>query len=894
VITTSTALPIFCCVDCGEDIEWGAYPCGTGGRIVCGCTDGSSNSQWRHGCDFCYVDQDGWVQCRVGTCVYEFLANAGEDDTIVLYTDVSVAAYRAGINLAAWDDELLEARAAMIAWGNDFIANHVNPEREILYNGGWAALIFEANAAEIRYFAELEEVSKMWRFDGERCFNGLRGDPGLIRGCDDCYRHESSCGLITWFCTPPQLALPENPEYDGNADCDCHRCLSERPRPRDPNENQRYWCDHQIHCDVAEAAANAADGELIAISVWHFMENAAVAAETARIMREEHGVAWVYSDNYWRTRTFTDLDGNVLADEDWEIAGLWSNVSIQVWSEFNIAFVTEIGADPASIGHNFLWVVHFDATSAQIADFGANREIQRVFLHEESASGDVAVRPDGGFEGGDFIPRPGGANPPASDTSANRDDSSNYATITDALAILRDVVGLNSSATVETHDFNGNDELDVGDALLTLRGLVGRGERQVIGEVCAAAPPPPVRFASAEEVEGMSGEELRLLAIRRNWAAPEMYTADDFGVPFLRNNDTWNGLRVINGEIPHTWWVNSADSREAAEQSVLSFRDGPIEFIGENELYYAFRVAEVIQNEENAAFIRRVLVFKDEVYSKQYGVANGSTAVGGNILREIRDLSRRTVQRLLDLDVTVVPEHTLYRDLSETDTQFVYTWYTLDWSSEIASLTRNQMVIDKATGRFAEQEYDSFGIIVLNRSTSETLMSVSLSVKIDAPSRDMIPLTDAVRERIERDWFAFVNPSGSDCCCFTDMRMMYLGTYGGSVAFMSFAGGFTAAIWSEAVGDYVFSYAHGYRIWLWNDGEFLPLGSWSSWCSDSQQLTAEKGAFEARWLTANDVRDLLFFFNRYYPRRFGCNLHGMRDCPECAYRMQTDSADDVC
>jgi hypothetical protein len=50
-----------------------------------------------------------------------------------------------------------------------------------------------------------------------------------------------------------------------------------------------------------------------------------------------------------------------------------------------------------------------------------------------------------------------------------------YATINDALAILRDIVGLDNNATVVTHDFNSNGVLDLEDALLVLRGLVGSG-----------------------------------------------------------------------------------------------------------------------------------------------------------------------------------------------------------------------------------------------------------------------------------------------------------------------------------------------------------------------------------------------------------------------------------
>jgi hypothetical protein len=56
-----------------------------------------------------------------------------------------------------------------------------------------------------------------------------------------------------------------------------------------------------------------------------------------------------------------------------------------------------------------------------------------------------------------------------------------YAEVEDALAILRHLVGLSSTATVELHNFTGSGELEVEDALLVLRGLVGLSERAVLG-----------------------------------------------------------------------------------------------------------------------------------------------------------------------------------------------------------------------------------------------------------------------------------------------------------------------------------------------------------------------------------------------------------------------------
>jgi hypothetical protein len=57
-----------------------------------------------------------------------------------------------------------------------------------------------------------------------------------------------------------------------------------------------------------------------------------------------------------------------------------------------------------------------------------------------------------------------------------------YATVSDALEILRSCVGLPHKANELAHDFNGNGRLDVGDALMVLRGLVGLDKKQVVGD----------------------------------------------------------------------------------------------------------------------------------------------------------------------------------------------------------------------------------------------------------------------------------------------------------------------------------------------------------------------------------------------------------------------------
>jgi hypothetical protein len=56
-----------------------------------------------------------------------------------------------------------------------------------------------------------------------------------------------------------------------------------------------------------------------------------------------------------------------------------------------------------------------------------------------------------------------------------------HAEMSDALAILREVVGLDNDACLLFHDFNGNGEIDIEDALIVLRGIIGLEERVLLG-----------------------------------------------------------------------------------------------------------------------------------------------------------------------------------------------------------------------------------------------------------------------------------------------------------------------------------------------------------------------------------------------------------------------------
>jgi hypothetical protein len=356
------------------------------------------------------------------------------------------------------------------------------------------------------------------------------------------------------------------------------------------------------------------------------------------------------------------------------------------------------------------------------------------------------------------------------------------------------------------------------------------------------------------------------------------------------------GVPLLPGEMWHSWWIDSATSREHAEQLALGFREGDITFIGENDLYYSFRLVQswvYACGTPGGEWVYRVIVYKEEAFFRTFCNENGRS----DIVYEIRDLSRESVLHLLNIEAffgsdRLMGSQTIYRELQETDTHFVYTWYTitgstagnLQWISCGSDLLKNQMMIDKSTGRFVEHEFSHFGggTVFILRHTSETLLSVRMMKTVERPSDELPPLTDDVLQKIQADWSAWAGSLDFD---FGVAGHSYFGTHNGNVVYLHSPGFVHCATWSEQVGDYVFSYAHGYRVWVWNSttGEFLPLGDHNAWCEDTEQVVLAPGAYGSDWVSSQDVHNILARFQQYYPRKFGCQNHGRVDCPECAY-----------
>ena len=208
-------------------------------------------------------------------------------------------------------------------------------------------------------------------------------------------------------------------------------------------------------------------------------------------------------------------------------------------------------------------------------------------------------------------------------------------------------------------------------------------------------------FSSAKEVESMSDERLLELFASDNYLnIPNFYVPDNFGVPFI-DGEQWGGSISSSSaksatqavsQIEEFGFVKSSDSYD-------------IEYIGENQYYYSFRITcSHIDNEtmEPFAHIYRYFVYKE---SAKYITFNNQTGY----YFEIRALDKKSVLDLLDFEAYLwfrSGTSIIYRDFEETATEYIYTFYTInriwgDWGmSDTAILGKSIRRVDKKTGKY--------------------------------------------------------------------------------------------------------------------------------------------------------------------------------------------------
>jgi hypothetical protein len=198
-------------------------------------------------------------------------------------------------------------------------------------------------------------------------------------------------------------------------------------------------------------------------------------------------------------------------------------------------------------------------------------------------------------------------------------------------------------------------------------------------------PPPTPR---ARQLENMSGEEFLDAFLNDKFPANNIYRVEDFGTP-VANNEFMDYQSFYN---------LSASSREQAQQMVVNHYNEhsaqvlEIEFIGENQYFYSFRVNLFWQLPQGHSVIRAVIL-KNEIYYY---------TPGGHFFRK---LDKETIKNMMDIraftGVRNFPgsDIVIYSTVYETEAEFIYTWYRATTEFSNAILVKRTTVIDKPTGQ---------------------------------------------------------------------------------------------------------------------------------------------------------------------------------------------------
>jgi hypothetical protein len=194
---------------------------------------------------------------------------------------------------------------------------------------------------------------------------------------------------------------------------------------------------------------------------------------------------------------------------------------------------------------------------------------------------------------------------------------------------------------------------------------------------------------TAQEIEDMTDEEFLDAFLNNKFVIPSIYMPDDFGVP------------LIKGEYRTYSWGNpgAAVCVESAEQLIINpgFIYHELEFIGENDYYYSFRITTTFFDGDIAAI--RWFIFKD-------GVVSGFDRAVIHMLdtqsfTDIADIMFSAMWFTLLDDCRVI-----YRDVEETEGTFIYTYYLAEKAprTNYVSLTKRVNVTCRLSGDFIGYE----------------------------------------------------------------------------------------------------------------------------------------------------------------------------------------------
>lgn len=162
---------------------------------------------------------------------------------------------------------------------------------------------------------------------------------------------------------------------------------------------------------------------------------------------------------------------------------------------------------------------------------------------------------------------------------------------------------------------------------------------------------------------------------------PDFYYPDDFGVPLFF--ETWFNVGSAN---------TLEESRKVIDDAFgspgmgVKPKDDLIEFIGENDLYYTYRLTPTMPGYNATRFI----VYKDDKIN--YDFHNAKV-----IIRDPSDM--KTVQRFLDIQAICHASVLAYRYIEDTGSRYIYRSYIVDEHGETAVLIAGDSTqIDKKTG----------------------------------------------------------------------------------------------------------------------------------------------------------------------------------------------------
>jgi len=311
---------------------------------------------------------------------------------------------------------------------------------------------------------------------------------------------------------------------------------------------------------------------------------------------------------------------------------------------------------------------------------------------------------------------------------------------------------------------------------------------------------------AASEVERMTDEQLFAIARQESHFhdIPDFHMPELFGVPL----EQWDEENYEN----ERWLVATLDSATTREEAIeeierfINSRENTdsytIEFVGENKFYFTFRLQYTWTQRwypfDSITRTQRVLILNDNIKNNYFRQ------------RYFRTLDKDTIATVLDIETylfCIGHDRVFHRQIEETRTQFIYTYYTVIGSGAVwdtITLARSQIRINKATGEFSY--WPTRGWLSPYHRVLRKVMNTGDPHFIPAPVE---PLSAGMERRIKEDWLAqkdIYNEFTID-----DIGIKHYNTYSNGVVLMigpPFFSSVLTAFETNILGNYAFHFPH--------------------------------------------------------------------------------------